>query len=723
MAGIVIKIALEDTHPPVWRRVVVPEHISFYDLHQVIQIVFEWEDVHLHLFEAPKDRYEIIADGEEAYTDFFREKAIPVSAVAERENWIRYVYDMGDEWRHKLTFEKKIEDYDRDYATIIKAKGNSFMEDSGGIWEEMQLTEYDAVMINTLLERKHFKAVTLSGKDKNKLKQIYMMQELQKEVREAVRQSMDRIRAGKADVPYVPEYMPEVSYSQVEQELFDWRQFCGTDDVGAVCKMAPRKTSRELLERMGTEKLLNLEYALYLGEENKPDLPAAERILERFRQHPEYYFCILDEKEMQEFLNVETFAFRQKNEMDEGTVEKGIVLGFWHLQIPEKTQAAYLFPASDFGQRLESLRHVEWKTQYENMQEFSERIKQILLTYCAIEQNALYDVFEKQWKTGMEKQEFLRLVYLNGLIAGKYEIHEWKPSGERLVSVHDLDMDAILSQRMLYAADLDYKQFSAGEMERFSRPLNEVDPQWHIVEVAARECLHMGREDIEHFVTGCYEDVCNGYGVSQILDDMGMYEADIPLVQFCGLWQMLQWTVMNARLPMLNGYSRMEYQNLTRTNAFSLGVFEEEMLADIVETDTELEEMPGQIQEMIYHALFDHRGLEKARALEQVTRKLKLHNDELDILTALAYVDAGKYTKACNILDDVADRTEDESVINAIDTLCDRAENIINNERNYGNLFTDIEMEQPYRRETPKVGRNDPCPCGSGKKYKKCCGK
>src|SRR6202023_1004637 len=27
------------------------------------------------------------------------------------------------------------------------------------------------------------------------------------------------------------------------------------------------------------------------------------------------------------------------------------------------------------------------------------------------------------------------------------------------------------------------------------------------------------------------------------------------------------------------------------------------------------------------------------------------------------------------------------------------------------------------RRETPKVGRNDPCPCGSGKKYKNCCGR
>lgn len=30
---------------------------------------------------------------------------------------------------------------------------------------------------------------------------------------------------------------------------------------------------------------------------------------------------------------------------------------------------------------------------------------------------------------------------------------------------------------------------------------------------------------------------------------------------------------------------------------------------------------------------------------------------------------------------------------------------------------------ETFRREAPKVGRNDPCSCGSGKKYKKCCGK
>lgn len=39
--------------------------------------------------------------------------------------------------------------------------------------------------------------------------------------------------------------------------------------------------------------------------------------------------------------------------------------------------------------------------------------------------------------------------------------------------------------------------------------------------------------------------------------------------------------------------------------------------------------------------------------------------------------------------------------------------------------FADGELvgETPTVREEPKIGRNDPCPCGSGKKYKKCCGK
>jgi uncharacterized protein YecA (UPF0149 family) len=31
-------------------------------------------------------------------------------------------------------------------------------------------------------------------------------------------------------------------------------------------------------------------------------------------------------------------------------------------------------------------------------------------------------------------------------------------------------------------------------------------------------------------------------------------------------------------------------------------------------------------------------------------------------------------------------------------------------------------LEAELQSRKPKVGRNDPCPCGSGRKYKKCCG-
>ncbi len=46
-------------------------------------------------------------------------------------------------------------------------------------------------------------------------------------------------------------------------------------------------------------------------------------------------------------------------------------------------------------------------------------------------------------------------------------------------------------------------------------------------------------------------------------------------------------------------------------------------------------------------------------------------------------------------------------------------------------IYSEEELKRLYKeqkesttiRKEKKVGRNDPCPCGSGKKYKKCCGK
>ncbi|MBE5849322.1 MAG: SEC-C domain-containing protein [Lachnospiraceae bacterium] len=48
--------------------------------------------------------------------------------------------------------------------------------------------------------------------------------------------------------------------------------------------------------------------------------------------------------------------------------------------------------------------------------------------------------------------------------------------------------------------------------------------------------------------------------------------------------------------------------------------------------------------------------------------------------------------------------------------------NDIFDEEKQKELYKEQKRSQTVRHEGPKIGRNDPCPCGSGKKYKKCCG-
>jgi len=53
-------------------------------------------------------------------------------------------------------------------------------------------------------------------------------------------------------------------------------------------------------------------------------------------------------------------------------------------------------------------------------------------------------------------------------------------------------------------------------------------------------------------------------------------------------------------------------------------------------------------------------------------------------------------------------------------SILDDDDNYDDDEYAFGHPIIDDD-EEPYVRKLPKVGRNDACPCGSGKKFKKCC--
>lgn len=101
-----------------------------------------------------------------------------------------------------------------------------------------------------------------------------------------------------------------------------------------------------------------------------------------------------------------------------------------------------------------------------------------------------------------------------------------------------------------------------------------------------------------------------------------------------------------------------------------------------------------------------------------------LYKIKLDFFTKVRNADSRKklrkeyekkYDKYSYILDKVND-----FYINGQSDFYDGFQFEDNDEYGYDD---DIEVQKPFVREQIKIGRNDPCPCGSGKKYKKCCGK
>ena len=131
-----LKIALENTHPPVWRRVMLPDKITFADLHRVIRILFGWEEFHLHDFVTPSRRVSIGSGSDEWESYDYEEHDVLVDGFWDSCKWIRYTYDFGDSWEHKITYEKTDEEYHGRTAVLVKAKGDNFAEDSGGIYGE-----------------------------------------------------------------------------------------------------------------------------------------------------------------------------------------------------------------------------------------------------------------------------------------------------------------------------------------------------------------------------------------------------------------------------------------------------------------------------------------------------------------------------------------------------------------------------------------------------------
>ncbi len=142
-----LRIDLDYTQPPVWRRITIPADASFFDLHVAIQDAMGWGDEHLDAFDVRKGRKRIFT------IDWSSEDAVPVAFGSEQEleamheaattleelvrrgfRKFHYTYDFGDDWAHTIKVEKTLKtDTMNPLPEIVTGKGACPPEDCGGL--------------------------------------------------------------------------------------------------------------------------------------------------------------------------------------------------------------------------------------------------------------------------------------------------------------------------------------------------------------------------------------------------------------------------------------------------------------------------------------------------------------------------------------------------------------------------------------------------------------
>lgn len=138
-----LRVTLRDTHPPIWRRILVPGEISLFNLHRVIQTTMGWDDQHLHRFVVSGIAYGVADQRSSLYVDGVRDERRAQLNVLVRQAKAKfgYEYDFGDDWRHDILVEEILVDREIAHALCIDGRRACPPEDCGGVWGYESLLE------------------------------------------------------------------------------------------------------------------------------------------------------------------------------------------------------------------------------------------------------------------------------------------------------------------------------------------------------------------------------------------------------------------------------------------------------------------------------------------------------------------------------------------------------------------------------------------------------
>ena len=139
-----MKVTLEGTQPPVWRRFLALSDITLYRLHLVLQEAMGWTNSHLHLFIIGAKEYgdpEIDEDSPWGASILDERKAKLNQLIKSEKSSFTYEYDFGDGWQHAVLCEKILPNQASPRAVCLAGARACPPEDCGGIGGYEELVE------------------------------------------------------------------------------------------------------------------------------------------------------------------------------------------------------------------------------------------------------------------------------------------------------------------------------------------------------------------------------------------------------------------------------------------------------------------------------------------------------------------------------------------------------------------------------------------------------
>jgi len=720
----IIKVTIEDTHPPVWRKIAVPEGIGFADLHRVLQIVFNWKDMHTHEFTFPTDGIQLIPHGAESHGRWEFEDKASFEDFLSACTWMRYTYDCGDKWQHKIELDDVDDSYPKDTAVVIKAKGDSFAEDGGG------RIPFDLKGANDRLQKLYIKKARNSKKADGLIDQMQI---------EKLEKDFPGVK-GKDIYNRLMQMAEELEEWEEPQELFfddsvrgkmisGWRGLVDEtigENKGLSLKLQDAEgTMEEALGEHGEDTLEM--YGRYLQMESalngKP--VTAQEITGCLCENPQYFLYVLNDfdygflKRLQEMPAKKSVTLKKLEEAD--AVIRGITLGLLNVNLDGRAsrRTADISFTKDARAVFEALQKEQPDKVYKDLAAVSKQLVKLVHSYGMMEIGMLREQASRMCRTKWETKDLNRVIYWHLCFMRELDFIDGGEKEDYILMPY-VHADSVMEDWTQYGAEnVPFKKLSRKELTSDIRELCVKTRYWnHFAELLQRtyEC---SREETEYVLDKMYAMVQDGFGAQNLWMEL---QEDYPLefmMTRSDLWTLLMDICMKTPLPMLKAHTREEYARLTGKEPWELGLIRQDEDAEWDEEWNEDEEwdededeewdddddwgmgdelyamfkQPPQLQYQAYRALTGgDPEADRVKIMEQVMAEAEEKSDDLVFLLGLAYLQEGKLKRGIKVLESL--ENDDAAITMMLNLLYNECGSIEDDEDDLEEDGEDLEADE-----------------------------